>query len=305
MPRSVRTVAVVLALVTVTAAPVLSAPSPDATAETRIEPLESGPPPWLTPSLRDRLLAGEEVPIEQVDGFPTGDPDPPPAPYRAIQPGSRLGYLLGWCTLNFVFRNTSTGQYAMGTAGHCIATGRTLGTFLVDVDDQNLRFVHLGDVVFKVAEGAARDFGLITVPADLKDRVYTGIRGVEGPCASRPGRTIGDPVAYHGHGVGVGAGGQNRYGALLNPQNPLVNWYAVAHAAAGGDSGSPIRYTADSMGSHRMAAAGILTHALGLSSLHPSPVVMGPTLPQIQSLIEEHDGGGWELASSPICDDLP
>lgn len=266
-------------------------------------------PDWLTPEIEERLRAGEEIPIESINGFPHGirrgvprdAPGEIPPPSAVIQPGDVVGFPIG-CTFNFVFRNTTDGRYGIGTAGHCTQKGHIEGTLLVKPEEGTIDFANFGRTMFAVTGSPGNDFALIDIFEDYQDDVYPGIRGAEGPCESRPAQ-FGDPIAQHGHGFIVGAGGQNRYGSVFTA-TPSVNTYVIAHGAAGGDSGSPIRLTANASDS-RLAASGILTHALGLTSLHPSPVVLGPTMHRIDDIIEDKADGGWELVSSPICDDLP
>lgn len=82
--------------------------------ENWIFPAKGARPAWITKEMEERLLAGETVEATL----------PIPVPYSVffegkIKPGAWMASP-NWCTLNYIFRNKITGEYAVGTAGHCV-----------------------------------------------------------------------------------------------------------------------------------------------------------------------------------------
>lgn len=76
-------------------------------------PLRGERPAWLTDDMEERLRRGDAVPATiPLPVEPILD--------QGIRPGAWMAYP-GWCTFNFIFRHVPTGDYGIGTAGHCVS----------------------------------------------------------------------------------------------------------------------------------------------------------------------------------------
>lgn len=282
-------VAVAAALAIVPVASGLVAGSQPRNAQERLD--------WMTPELADRLEAGERVPFEEIPGFPGSDSPYADAqiPYTRIRPGSPLGVSQLACTANFVFE--SGDRLGIGTAGHCTQVGSQEQVLVADPDSQTIGLLDFGETIMSTGNGGiGNDFALIEIDAQHHDLVHPAIAEIGGPCGLRATTGVGDPIQFYGHGVGVGAGGQPRTGAVIDQGDGWIN-YARLPAGSGGDSGSPVRYVVDGADTD-LAAAAINTHGLG-------QLGWGTTTPQIMELIDQADIGSWSLVSSPNCETLP
>lgn len=274
-----------------------------------IEPITMDLPAWLDTDALARLRAGNPVAV------PVGAAVPPLG--MTIAPGSWLLFP-NWCTLNFVFREASTGAIGIGTAGHCIAPGQRAEVVMVDARPggrllATLRPIGIATRVW--AGGIGHDFALIEVFPDLVPLVDPAIRGARGPCGAYdgilatgpstwvPGTPFpitqgGLPLVHVGHGLAVGTGGTIRIatGAEPRPEHVQTSHIAVNGLVGAGDSGSPVRLAAATPGAtSRLAAVGILTHALVFEDV-PAGHAFGTSMPEILRLVAP-----WRLVDDPAC----
>src|SRR5207247_5272922 len=104
------------------------------------------------------------------------------------------------CTMNFVF--TDGLSYYIGTAGHCVAGGRTVvAQIATRVDPTNTVMVTLaaiGSVVKSWNQGIGKDFALVKINSGFK--VIPGVAGGLGPTGGFCGDPVGQRVMHYGHG---------------------------------------------------------------------------------------------------------
>lgn len=264
------------------------------------------PGEWLTDGLAARLLAGEQVPLSEIPGFPFAAQEylalDPAVPYARIRPGMVITFrLLGVdipnCTANYVFALPGQDRFAIGTAGHCTFVGEGQRTLLVSPVPLTLGFVEFGRTIFSTGNaGVGNDFALIEIHPLHRALVHPAISLIDGPCGWRRSFGLGDPIQYYGHGVGVGAGGQPRTGVVTADEGNVLR-YARFPAGAPGDSGSPVRFVLSETGEVDLAAAAINTH--GLAQLGS-----GTSMPRILELLALGGQGDWQLVDSPNCETL-
>lgn len=241
-------------------------------------------PAWFTPDLKRELAA---------NGVAAAPADAPLPGQVGIRPGA---WMISpyWCTMNFIFRKSST--IAIGTAGHCIDGKEPVTLLTLAPTGGNPVLVQLGRVLLKRDAGIGKDYALVEVPPARRDWVFPTLAGVGGPCGIFSG-TAPQPVAHYGHGVGVGTGGTPRAGMGFSIADPKLikgarwDWNSSSIVWAGlingGDSGSGVRIG-------QLPAVSNLTHGIGITGLEPSAIAWGTRVTTITS-------SGWKLVSSPLC----
>ena len=241
----------------------------------RALPLEARRPAWLTRSLRSRVI--------EANGQPVAAPPGAPLPGEVgIRPGSWMVSPAG-CTMNFVFQKS--GQYAIGTAGHCVdKVGQKVILLTVAPGGGNPVLVYVGDVLARHDNGIGDDFALVSVRPELYPWVSPTIAVVGGPCGAYSGSGP-ETVAHYGHGMAIGTGGTPRAGVALTWKADAFGWDG---AAIFGDSGSAVRVT-------DLKAAGDLTHLVVDRRWLPS-FIAGTRIGKILRIAK-----GWSLANSPLC----
>jgi hypothetical protein len=237
-------------------------------------PLRARRPAWLTKGLRRRALAAEG---------PVAAPVQAPLPGTVgIRPGSWMISPNG-CTMNFVF--VRRGDYAIGTAGHCVdRLGQGVLLLTVAPGGSNPVLVNVGEVLVRHDNGVGDDFALVSVRESLEAWVDPTIAVVAGPCGIYTGSGP-ETVGHYGHGLAIGTGGTPRFGVALTWRNTSYGWDG---AAIFGDSGSPVRVT-------DLAAAGNLTHLVVDTRWLPS-FIAGTRIGKILNI-----ASGWGLARSNLC----
>lgn len=237
-------------------------------------PLAAPKPGWLTPELEAEVLAADGVPVQA----PTDAPLPGEV---GIRPGSWMVSPSG-CTMDFIFQ--SSGQFGIGSAGHCAETGEEVILLTLAPGGENPVLVNIGQVVVSHDNDIGDDFGLTEIDPRLSDWVSATTAIVGGPCGSYTGS---DPQAllHYGHGLVVGTGGTPRAGLGLFFENTAYWWTGVGSP---GDSGSPV-VTGSS------AAAGNLTH-LVVDTRRPGATLAGTRISKMLQI-----AGGWTLVDSPLC----
>jgi hypothetical protein len=240
-------------------------------------PLRGETPDWYTPELAAR--------VEAADGQPVAAPGDAPLPGEVgIRPGSWMISPAG-CTMNFVFRSGS--GYGIGTAGHCVdGTGDHVVLLTVAPGGANPVLVDIGTVVKYRDGGIGNDFALVSIRPELNAWVFPTIAVVGGPCGAYTGSGP-ETVWHYGHGLVIGTGGTPRAGVGLRWGTNEFGWTG---AAIFGDSGSAVRVGTG------LAAAGDLTHLVVDTRWLPN-YIAGTRISKMLSIA----GGGWTLASSPLC----
>jgi hypothetical protein len=246
-------------------------------------------PAWFTSALKQEVLE---------NGTAQAPADAPLPGQVGIRPGSMMisPFI---CTMNFIFRQGDT--LAIGTAGHCLEAGEPVVLLTVAPGGENPVLVELGRVLLKRDGGIGQDYGLVEIPANLRDWVFPTISAIGGPCGVFAG---GDPqpVAHYGHGLVGGAPGTPRVGMgfeltdeqqqelrrIVRIQGVDWDWDADSIVWAGynygGDSGSPVRIA-------QLPAVSNLTHGIGVTGLEPSPISWGTRVTTV----------GWSIVNSPLC----
>jgi hypothetical protein len=255
---------------TSTALAASSAPRTDGTAVTLPQPR----PAWLTDQLEAKIVAagskGVEVPLGKKDQAATVEPNclgtAPPyvgadgVSLTAVSAGTCMVSPNG-CTMNFVFTD-GTSKY-IGTAGHCVAGGRTviaqIATRVDPTDTVIVTLAAIGKVVKAVNQGIGKDFGLVKINPGFK--VVSGVAGALGPTGVFCGDPVGQPIMHYGHGyVFFVEQGYSKFGEVIPDLTAVFkfsspdgfNWVGYGLP---GDSGSGVANDAG-------LAVGDLTHGL-------------------------------------------
>jgi len=238
-------------------------------------PLAAERPSWYTPAVEARLDA--------AGGAPVAAPLDAPLPGEVgIRPGSWMIEPYG-CTMNFVFQRS--GEYAIGTAGHCVdRVGQDVVLLTLAPGTENPVLVTVGQVLARHDNGVGDDFALVSIRPELNAWLSPTTAVVAGPCGAYSGSGP-ETVWHYGHGLVIGTGGTPRGGVALTWVEDAFGWDG---AAIFGDSGSAVRVTG-------LAAAGNLTHLVVDTKWLPS-FIAGTRIGKILSI-----AGGWSLASSPLC----
>ena len=275
-----------------------------AAAESGARPreLKAPAPAWYDRKAQRR----QDRDSQNGDGVTTAPVDAPIPPYVGIRPGAMM--LIGTfpnvalCTANYIFQKGGT--LAIGTAGHCFEEDNGPVELLAVAPDGGGDpvpvLVRLGKVLLKRNGGIGHDYGLVEIPAHLHSWVFPTQSIVAGPCGVY---TSDDPMplAYYGHGVGIGTGGTPRAGMGFELEGgPPVKirgigeddwvWDSDSIVFAGplnnGDSGAGIRVA-------QMPAVSNLTHGIGLNLV---PTVIG-----FGTRVQTITGSGWTLVNSMFC----
>jgi hypothetical protein len=284
----------------------LSAP-PGALAADSTDPrtLDQPKPTWLTPSLEARIMAAGARGVDvrfpadasraalEVNCLGTAPPYAG-ADGVSISAVSAGGCMVspGGCTLNFVFSD-GVSNY-IGTAGHCVAGGRTviaqIATRVDPTDSVVVTLAAIGKVVKAVNQGIGRDFALIKIDPGFK--VVPGVAGALGPTGVLCGDPVGQPVMHYGHGyVFFVEQGNAKFGEVVPDLTLLVkfsssdgfNW---AGYGLPGDSGSEVMNDAG-------LAVGDLTHGLSVAGLPVPGLSFGTDMDGIFSII----GSSYKLVT--------
>jgi hypothetical protein len=237
-------------------------------------PLKGARPAWYTAEFERRVLASPGVPVAA--------PQDAPLPSEiGIRPGAWMIAPSG-CTMNFIFQSGSS--YAIGTAGHCAATGDSVVLLTLAPGGANPVLVDVGTVSVSHNNGVGDDFALVPINPVLNGWVNPTTAVIGGPCGRYTGSGP-EAVAHYGHGLAIGTGGTPRAGVALTWETDAFGW---SSPAIFGDSGSPVRVTG-------LAAAGDLTHLVVDTNWLPS-FVAGTRITRMLQI-----AGGWSLANSLIC----
>lgn len=238
-------------------------------------PLAGERPAWYTFELEQRVLA--------AGGTPVAAPTDAPLPSEiGIRPGSWMIAPAG-CTMNFVF--TKNGNFAIGTAGHCVdKTGEHVVLLTLAPGTQNPVLVDIGTVIARHDNGIGDDFALVAINPVLNPWVSATTAVIGGPCGQYTGFGP-ETVAHYGHGLVIGTGGTPRAGVALTWKQDAFGWDSPAIF---GDSGSPVRVTA-------LGAAGDLTHLVVDTRWLPS-IIAGTRIGKMLQIAK-----GWSLVNSPLC----
>ena len=238
-------------------------------------PLAGRTPGWYT-----SVLAAE---VDLANGRPVAAPNDAPLPSEVgIRPGAWMVAPSG-CTMNFIFRRS--GEYAIGTAGHCVRrTGQEVVLLTLAPGSGNPVLVEVGQVLKRRSGGVGDDFALVSIRPRLERYVSPTTALIGGPCGQYGGDGP-ETVAHYGHGIAIGTGGTPRVGLALTWRRYHFGWDG---AGIFGDSGSPVRVT-------DLRAAGNFTHIVVDDRFLPS-ILVGT---RIQKMLDI--AGGWRLANSPLC----
>jgi hypothetical protein len=215
--------------------------------------------------------------------MPVAAPKDAPLPSEVgIRPGAWMIAPAG-CTMNFIF--SRSGQFAIGTAGHCVdEVGQNVVLLTLAPGGANPVLVDVGTVLARRDNGIGDDFALVSIRPELYPWVSPTTAVVGGPCGPYTGFGP-ESVAHYGHGLVIGTGGTPRLGLALTWRSDSYGWSGLAIF---GDSGSPARVTT-------LPAAGNLTHLVVDSNWLPS-FIAGTRIGRMLQI-----ASGWSLASSPLC----
>jgi hypothetical protein len=185
---------------------------------------------------------------------PPGGNDTHPCNTR-IQPGATMGF----CTMNFIFRNPNTGELYFGSAGHCLSVGQVV----------NIQNVGAAGVTVFSTNGAAPDFSLVRVYPSMYGFVDATMCHWGGPNGVNNDPQLGQTTHIYGYGNIYGASSitRPRPGVVATASPQEITYIGFAQP---GDSGSPVE-TGDGK------AAGVhVRSSLSLGSLRvdPSPKYM-------------------------------
>jgi len=234
-----------------------------------------------------------------------------PELYTGIGPGSALivGSTVGaqefLCTAAFVFKD-STGDYYLGTAGHCLVRDETDTTAYsgyvdntktnneVDICVQDCldnalevgTYVRLytgmsgapsgyDPVLFGQSGGIGTDFGLIRIPSTLDSQLRPWMPQFGGPTGQASSTSTGQLIAHYGHGTyccpvvgGVASRTPVDQGRIAMSLGSDANSFEFAGWGTGGDSGSGMELaTASTNVVTGGNALGVLTHGLITSGI--------------------------------------
>jgi hypothetical protein len=286
---------VALAAAFASSAGVAAAATTDPTTSSEASTLAQPSPSWYTPELEAKVLAagpeGVEValsPQQQLEVNCLGT-SPPAASTSGISATavSAGGCMIAphGCTMNFVFTD-GVSKY-IGTAGHCVAGGRTVvmqvATRVSPVEESTLlvTLAAIGRVAKSWNAGIGRDFALVKI--DPGWAVVPGVGGALGPTGVFCGDPLGQPVMHYGHGyIFFVEQGYAKFGEVIpdvslifKPSAEGFNWVGYGLP---GDSGSGVMNAAG-------LAVGDLTHGLGVLGVPVPGLNFGTTMQAIFNLI--------------------
>ena len=249
-------------------------------------------PSWLTPELEAKIIAagpkGVEVALNpnatDVNCLGTAPPyaGADGVSITAVAAGTCMVSPHG-CTMNFVFTD-GTSKY-IGTAGHCVAGGRTvIAQIATRVDPTNtvVTLAAIGSVVKSWNAGIGRDFALVKINSGLK--VVSGMAGALGPTGVFCGDPVGQPVMHYGHGyIFFVEQGHPKFGEVI-PDATLLFKFASPNGfnwvgyGLPGDSGSGVMNDAG-------LAVGDLTHGVSVAGVPVPGLSFGTDMGGILGLI--------------------
>ena len=264
-------------------------------AEQGAPTLEQPRPSWFTPELEARVLAagknGVEVELtkqQQLEVNCLGT-SPPSASTSGVSVAavSAGGCMIAphGCTMNFVFTD-GTSKY-IGTAGHCVAGGRTVvmqvATRVSPVEESSIlvTLAAIGRVAKSWNAGIGKDFALVKI--DPGWPVVSGVGGALGPTGAFCSDPLGQPVMHYGHGyIFFVEQGHPKFGEVIpdvelifKPSAAGFNWVGYGLP---GDSGSGVMNAAG-------LAVGDLTHGLAVAGIPVPGLSFGTTMEAIFGLI--------------------
>jgi hypothetical protein len=285
----------VIAALVAAFAPLGGVASAEESTETGAPTLEQPRPSWFTPQLEARVLAagpeGVEValtPQQQVEVNCLGT-SPPSASTSGVSVAavSAGGCMISphGCTMNFVFTDGSS-KY-IGTAGHCVAGGRTVvmqvATRVSPVEESTLlvTLAAIGTVAKSWNAGIGKDFALVKI--DPGWAVVSGVGGALGPTGVFCGDPVGQPVLHYGHGyIFFVEQGHPKLGEVIPDVSLIFKPSAAGYNWVGyglpGDSGSGVMNAAG-------LAVGNLTHGLAVAGVPVPGLSFGTTMQAIFNLI--------------------
>jgi hypothetical protein len=249
-------------------------------------------PSWLTPELEAKIIAagpkGLEVTLApnatDVNCLGTAPPyaGTDGVSVTAVAAGTCMVSPNG-CTMNFIFTD-GTSKY-IGTAGHCVAGGRTvIAQIATRVDPTNtvVTLAAIGSVTKSWNAGIGRDFALVKINPGFK--VVSGMAGALGPTGVFCGDPVGQPVMHYGHGyIFFVEQGHPKFGEVIPDATILFkfaspngfNWVGYGLP---GDSGSGVMNDAG-------LAVGDLTHGIGVAGVPVPGLSFGTDMGGILGLI--------------------
>ena len=252
-------------------------------------------PSWYTPALEARVLAAgkEGVEVEltpqqklEVNCLGTSPPSVSTSgvSLTAVSAGGCMVAPHG-CTMNFIFTD-GTSKY-IGTAGHCVAGGRTVvmqvATRVSPVDPNNtiVTLAGIGNVAKSWNAGIGKDFAIVKINSGWP--VVSGVAGGLGPTGVFCGDPLGQPVMHYGHGyIFFVEQGHPKFGEVIpdvslifKPSAEGFNWVGYGLP---GDSGSGVMNDAG-------LAVGDLTHGLGILGVPVPGLSFGTTMQAMFNLI--------------------
>lgn len=155
-----------------------------------------------------------------------------------VRPGALVETRLGFCTMNFLFRDRDGRRY-VGTAGHCVLASRGerrwngAGPVAKDAGGRPIGRFHYA------ALGGERDFALIELSRRARREAQPGVCHFGGPTgtdATLPGR----PLALEHYGQGIVTGGVTPARTLTaNGMRDRDHVFAQGTVLPG-DSGGPV-----------------------------------------------------------------
>jgi hypothetical protein len=262
-------------------------------------------PGWLTPALEARINAagpeGVEIELGKKDELAAIEPNclGTAAPYVGLDGVSTTAVAAGTCmvsphgcTMNFVFTDGASSY--IGTAGHCVAGGRTviaqIGTRVDPTDTVIVTLAAIGNVSKSWNQGIGKDFALVKISSGFK--VVPGVAGALGPTGVFCGDPVGQPVMHYGHGyIFFVEQGNAKFGEVI-PDLTLVFKFASPNGfnwvgyGLPGDSGSGVMNAAG-------LAVGDLTHGIGVAGVPVPGLNFGTDMGGIFSLI----GANYKLVT--------
>lgn len=278
--------AVAAMLATATAAhalPGVSLAPADPFAGATVTELKAPKPDWYTDELHAKAVAaakrGEGIAMPEGVEYPTSG-----LAFTGIRPGAWMISPAG-CTMNFVFG--SSGDYSIGTAGHCV---ERVGEEVTLIAAPEVLMV-IGTVKKIVNNGIGDDFALVEIYEGMQQYVTPSMAYFGGPTAAGDPQ-FGNLVEHAGHGLVIGTGGTPRAGVVVyrgEGDEAGSDAFAWDGAATPGDSGSPVRLATGE-------AAGDLTH-LVVGGQYVPGVIAGTSIAQMLKI------AGQGLATAPNVPD--
>jgi Tol biopolymer transport system component len=218
--------------------------------------------------------------------------------YSPIQPGAALleEGPTGTASLNFVFRDPTTGDLYVGTAAHAVRPFSLGSRMSNDALGEYGTLVYSREGIFDFSK---QDFALIRIDRDKHRFVDPAVRHWGGPTAVAPAThlTPGLPVFQYGQAAFLRHTQPTRtkpgiYQKTILDDFGFIGWYLESRHGYGGDSGSPVLYGPDGQ------ALGVDILAGAVLFAEPG-VGMGPTAELI--LQELHLAGfDVELLTAPF-----